>query len=46
MKKLLIQKLDQATDRATAMAMQRGSPLPISKKSTLIGNLVIEKNKD
>ena len=40
----LLEKLDQATDRAAIVAMQRGLPLGISKKSVLIGNLVIEKN--
>ena len=41
----LLDKLNRATDRAVTYAMQNGTPLAISKKSTLIGSLVIEKNK-
>jgi len=41
----LLDKLNRATDRAVTYAMQNGTPVAISKKSTLIGSLVIEKNK-
>ena len=41
----LLEKLGRATDRAATFALQRGVPVPISKKSVLIGNVFIEKNK-
>ena len=41
----LLEKLGKATDRATTLAIQRGFPIPLSKKSSLIGNLCVEKNK-
>ncbi len=41
----LLAKLDRATDRAATFALQRGMPIPVSKKSVLIGNVFIEKNK-
>jgi hypothetical protein len=41
---ILVERLDEATDLAATFAMQRGLPLAISKKSILIGSLVIEKN--
>jgi len=40
----LLDKLDKATDRAAMFAIQRGSPIQMSKKSVLIGNTFIEKN--
>jgi len=40
----LIDKLDRATDRAAVMAINRGFPINMSKKSTLIGNTFVEKN--
>ena len=42
----LLEKLNKATDRAVTFAIQRGVPIVISKKSTLIGNTFIEKNAD
>jgi hypothetical protein len=41
----LLEKLGRATDRAATFALQRGVPVPISKKSVLIGNVFIEKSK-
>lgn len=41
----IIKNLDAATDLATKLALDRGLPMNISKKSTLVGNLVIEKNR-
>lgn len=41
----LLEKLDKAMDRAATFALQRGVPIPVSKKSLLIGNVFIEKNK-
>lgn len=43
-KSALIAKLDKATDRAVTMALSRGMPLQVAKKSTLIGNIVVKKN--
>jgi hypothetical protein len=40
----LLEKLDKATDRAAGMAISRGMPIPVSKNSTLISNLLVEKN--
>lgn len=40
----LLDKLDRATTRAASFAITRGFPIPMSKKSTLIGNTFIEKN--
>jgi len=44
-KTLLIEKLDRATDKAVSVAIVRGIPLPVAKRSTLIGNILVEKNK-
>ena len=41
-----IDVLDKATDRAATFAIQRGHPISVSKKSVLIGNTVVEKNKN
>lgn len=41
----ILNELKKTTDKAAAYAIQRGTPMAISKKSTLIGSLVIEKNK-
>jgi hypothetical protein len=41
----LLKQLDKATDRAATFAIQRGLPISISKNSTLIGSLFVEKNK-
>lgn len=41
----LLDNLDKATDRAATFAIQRGYPIPVSKKSTLIGNMFVDKNK-
>jgi len=40
----LLERLDKATDKAAAFAIQRGNPLSVTKKSTLIGTTIIEKN--
>jgi len=40
----LLERLDKATDRAATFAIRRGFPIPVSKKSTLIGNTFVEKN--
>lgn len=45
-KNKLVKKLDMATDKALKVAMKEGSPIPLSKKVTLVGFLRIEKNKD
>jgi len=42
----LLEELDTATNLAASIALKKGVPIPISKKSTLVGNLLIEKNKD
>jgi hypothetical protein len=42
----LLGELDRATDKAASYAIQRGFPIPITKKATLIGNLFIEKNSN
>lgn len=42
----LLEKLDRATDRAAGMAISRGIPIPVSNRSSLIGNLLVEKNKN
>jgi hypothetical protein len=44
-KSALIDKLDRATDKAVSVALVRGIPLTMSKKSTLIGSTLVEKNK-
>lgn len=44
-RKGLLEKLDKATDRAATFALQRGFPVPVSKKSVLIGNVFIERDK-
>lgn len=41
----LILKLDRATDRAISIALSRGIPLRVAKKTALIGNIVVRKNK-
>lgn len=43
-KSALIDKLDRATDRAVSVALVRGLPLNITKKSTMIGATIVEKN--
>jgi hypothetical protein len=42
----LLKELDKATDRAATFALQRGFPIPVSKKSTLIGNAFVDKNEN
>ena len=42
----LIGELDKATSRAATFAIQRGHPIPVSKKSTLIGNTFVDKNEN
>lgn len=41
----LLDKLDRVTDRAASFAIRSGIPIPLNKKSILICNLFIEKNK-
>lgn len=43
-KAFLLDKLDRATDKATAYAIQRGSLLSVNSKSMLIGRVLVEKN--
>jgi len=43
-KTALIDKLDRATDKAVSVALVRGIPLTVSKKSTMIGTTLIRKN--
>lgn len=45
-KKELLDKLDRATDRAATVAISRAFPVPLSKKSSLVGNTFVEKNKN
>ena len=40
----VLDTLDKVTDDTTIFAIQKGLPLILSKKSALIGNLLIEKN--
>lgn len=42
----LLNTLSRATDRATSFAIQRGMPIQVSKKSVMIGDTIIEKNKN
>lgn len=42
----LLEKLDRATDRAAGIAISRGIPIPVSNRASLIGNLLVEKNKN
>ena len=44
-KKPLIEKLERATNRAVALAIDNKFPLPITKNTTVVGNLLVEKNK-
>lgn len=39
----LLDKLDRATDRGARLAISKGFPIRLSKKSTLIGNSFVEK---
>lgn len=41
----LLEKLDKVTDRAANFAISKGYPIPVSKKSTLIGNAFVQKNE-
>jgi hypothetical protein len=43
-KSALLDKLDRATSRGAQLAISNGYPIPLSKKSTLIGNTFVEKN--
>lgn len=43
---VLLDKLDKATDKAVSFAISCGDPIRMSRKSTLIGNTFVEKNKD
>jgi len=40
----ILAKLERATDRAATFAISRGYPIPMDKKSTLIGNVFVTKN--
>ena len=42
----LLEKLDKATDRGAQLAISKGYPIRMSKKTTLIGNTFIEKNTE
>lgn len=42
----LIDKLDKVTDKAASIAVSRGFPLRMTKKSTLIGNIFVEQNSN
>ena len=42
----LIDKLDKATNRAVALAIDNKMPLPITKNTSVVGNLLVEKNKN
>lgn len=41
---LLIEKLEKATNRAVALAIDNKLPLAITKSTTIVGNLLVEKN--
>jgi len=41
----LIKQLDHAASKATSLAIQRGSPILISKNKVLVGNMCINRNK-
>lgn len=41
----LLDKLDRATSRAVTTVIGRGIPLTVSKNSTLVGNLFVQKNQ-
>lgn len=45
-KKRLLEKLDKATDVAVSIAINRGFPIKVSNKSTIIGSTFVERNKD
>lgn len=42
---LLIAGLDKATDKVVSTAISSGLPLHITKKTTIVGSTLIEKNK-
>lgn len=42
----IVETLNKAADRATSIAIASGTPLRLSKKSTLIANRFVEKNKN
>lgn len=42
----LLDTLDKATDKAATFVLQRGYPIPVTKKSLLIGNSFVEKNNN
>lgn len=44
--KALLDKFDKATDRAVKIALEKCIPLPVSKKVSLVGNFIIEKQQD
>lgn len=41
----LIKKLDKITDRAASSALSTGYLIPMTDKSVLVGNMLIEKNR-
>lgn len=45
-KEVLLEKLDKALDRATVISIQRGLPISLSRKVSLVGNLCVEKNEE
>lgn len=44
-RELLLKQLDKAASKATSLAFQRASPIPITKNKVIVGNLCISKNK-
>jgi len=40
----LLDKLDRVADKAASYAITRGYPISVSKNSTLVGNVSVEKN--
>lgn len=45
-RQVLLDKLGKATDRAALFAIHRGFPVPLSDTTVLVGNALIEKNKN
>jgi hypothetical protein len=45
-RKDLLDKLDRVTDKAARYAITQGYPISVSKKSTLVGNVFVEKNSE
>lgn len=45
-KDILLEKLNTALDRATLISIQKGLPISLSKKISLVGNFCVEKNEN